>query len=237
MNKNLGFLTVPMAIIIAGLIVGVSVIYAVGQNRAPSPEVEVEDVDRGSASLDNVRPIGADDHILGNVDAPVKLVEYSDPECPFCKRFHMTLKQVVKSYGDQVAWVYRHFPLESLHSQAREESIAIECAGLTGGNVKFWSYLDRLMEITPSNDGLDLDELAKIAAYAGLDKVKFAACRQSKEAEDRVEKDYQNAVDAGGQGTPFSVVFGPNGEKYPIEGAYPLAEVKKIIDKALKAGK
>ncbi len=240
MNKNIqGFLTVPLAIIIAGVIVGLSVIYAVGQNARPvdaGGDAVVEDIEGGgvSASLDNVRPIDAEDHILGNIDAPVKIIEYSDTECPFCKRFHFTMKDVVKFYGDKVAWVYRNFPLESLHSQARKEAEALECAGSVGGNVKFWTFMDRLMEVTPSNDGLDLSELPKIAAYAGINVAKFNECLESGRMAERVERDYQNATDAGGQGTPFNIVIGPDGAKYPVEGAYPLNEMKKIIDKALR---
>lgn len=238
MNNIKGFLTVPVAIILAGVIIGLSVIYAIGYNKQPvNNDVIVEDVEGEDVSLDSVRPIGADDHILGNIDAPVKIIEYSDPECPFCKRFHFTMKDLVKAYGDQVVWVYRHFPLDSLHSQAREESEAVECAAEVGGNVAFWTYLDRLMEITPSNDGLDLAQLPKIAQYAGLNVSEFEACRKSGKSAERVEADYQNALAAGGQGTPFSIIIGPDGKKYPVEGAYPLAELKKIVDRALGSAK
>jgi len=106
------------------------------------------------------------DNALAN--APVKIVEFSDTECPFCKRFHTTMQQVVKDSNGQVAWVYRHFPLDQLHSKARKEAEATECAAELGGNEKFWAYLNRLMEVTPANDGLDLAELPVIAAYVGL---------------------------------------------------------------------
>ena len=120
------------------------------------------------ASLINMKPISDSDHILGDKNAPVKIVEFSDTECPFCKRFHTTMQQVVKDSNGQVAWVYRHFPLDQLHSKARKEAEATECAAELGGNEKFWAYLNRLMEVTPANNGLDPAELLTIASYAGL---------------------------------------------------------------------
>lgn len=225
----------PLAIIVAGIIIGLSVIYAVGQNNSNSGEpAYVEEDLEDAGSVDGLRAIDGTDHILGNVDAPVKVVEFSDPECPFCKRFHFTMKQVIKDYDGQVAWVYRHFPLTALHDKAQAESEAIECAAEVGGNVKFWAYVDRLMEVTPSNDGLEDSELGKIAAYVGLDAVKFSECRKSGRTAARVNRDAEDASASGGRGTPYSVVVGRDGKKYPVSGAYPLDDVKKIIDKALR---
>lgn len=118
-----------------------------------------------SSSVENIKPISDQDHILGNPDAPVKVVEFADTECPFCKRFHPTMHQVIQEYGrsGQVAWVYRHFPIDEIHSKARKEATALECANELGGNTTFWQYTDRLYEITPSNNNLDLNELSRIA--------------------------------------------------------------------------
>ena len=119
-------------------------------------------------SLIKMKPVSDGDHILGDKNASVKIVEFSDTECPFCKRFHTTMQQVVKDNNGQVAWVYRHFPLDQLHSKARKEAEATECAAEMGGSEKFWAYLNRIMEVTPSNNGLDPAELPAIAAYVGL---------------------------------------------------------------------
>lgn len=112
--------------------------------------------DKGSAkiALDSVTE---KDHIAGNPQADLIIIEYSDPECPFCKRFHETMVQAMDEYGKQgkVAWVYRHFPLDAIHSKARHEAEAIECAGELGGNDKFWEYVNTLYKITPSNNQLD----------------------------------------------------------------------------------
>lgn len=191
------------------------------------------------AAAGTVKPVDGNDHIRGNLEAPVKLVEFSDFECPFCKRVHATLMQVMAEYGKagRVAWVYRHFPLDSLHKKARKEAQASECANELGGNDAFWAYTDKLFDITPSNDRLDLSLLPKIAEDLGLDRGAFEAClsgdmRGGKYA-DHIESDYQDAISSGGTGTPYIVIVAPNGEVLPISGAQPYAAFKSIIDLAL----
>ncbi len=186
------------------------------------------------------KPVDGEDHILGNPDAPVKLIEFSDFECPFCKRFHLTMKRLMNEYGEngKVAWVYRHFPLDSLHAKARKEAQAAECANELGGNEAFWAYSDRLFEVTPSNDRLDLAVLPRIAQEIGLDRAKFEAClggdaRGGKYAA-HIEADVQDAIASGGTGTPYSLVIAPNGKTFPINGAQPYAALKSIIDLALR---
>src|SRR3989344_5485116 len=101
---------------------------------------------------------------------PIAIVEYSDLECPFCKTFQKTLHQIMDEYGEsgKVAWVYRHFPLAQLHTKAAKEAEATECAAELGGNAAFWKYADRLFEVTPSNNNLELSQLPVIAAEVGL---------------------------------------------------------------------
>ena len=230
-------LTMPIAVVIAGVLIAGAVIYSGGKtgssNTAVAPQ---QPVAQQTGDLEQMKPISKDDHIRGNPDAPVKIVEYSDPECPFCKRFHDTMKQVMDEYGKtgKVAWVYRNFPLDQLHSKARNEAVAIECAGDQGGNDKFWAYADRLYEVTPSNNGLDPAELPKIAQYVGLDVGKFNTCLTSGKFTKHIEEDVQNATATGGNGTPWSIVVGAKNKKYPLSGAQPYASVKQLIDLALQ---
>lgn len=84
------------------------------------------------------------DWVRGNPDADVVLIEFSDIDCPYCGRHHDTMRQLMNEYGDDVAWVYRHFPLEQLHPDAFHKAEAAECAGELGGNEIFWQYLDEL---------------------------------------------------------------------------------------------
>ncbi len=179
-------------------------------------------------------PISSDDHVKGDINtASVVIIEYSDTECPFCKRFHPTMQQLVSANEGKVAWVYRHFPLDSLHSKARKEAEATECAAELGGNDGFWAYLDRLFEITPSNDGLEASQLSEIAIDVGLDAAKFQSCLDSGKYADKVESQYQDAVSAGGNGTPYSLVVNKNGEIIPVSGAQPINSVQAIIDAML----
>ena len=200
-------LFVPIAIVIAGGLIAGSLYMSrsnaptsLAINQQAQPSVPTEP----SVTLDALKPVSADDHIRGNPDAPIKIVEYSDTECPFCKRFHETMKQVMGEYGDtgKVAWVYRHFPLDQLHSKARKEAEALECAGAQGGNDMFWKYTDRLYEITESNNRLEASELPKIAAYVGIDVAKFNDCLSSGTYAEHVANDLENAVAIGASGLP-----------------------------------
>lgn len=235
-------LAIPLAIVISGGLIAGAVFFGLKDSSASTPTAvapqaqQVAEQDAGKA-LENMKPVSSDDHIRGNPDAPIKIVEYSDTECPFCKRFHETMNQIIDEYGDtgKVAWVYRHFPLDQLHQKARKEAEALECAGAQGGNDTFWKYADRLYEITPSNDRLDPVELPKIAQYIGIDVSKFTECLSSDIYAEHVANDLENAVATGGRGTPWSIFVAPDGTKFPINGAQPYEAVKQLIENALKS--
>ncbi|MBT4121723.1 thioredoxin domain-containing protein [bacterium] len=106
-------------------------------------EVNIEGVDLPTSGYSNVKEITKDDNYLGNLDAQVKLVEFSDFQCPYCARAHPTLKRIIEDYGDQVVWVYKHYPLDQLHPYARGASESAECAGEQD---MFWEYTDALYE-------------------------------------------------------------------------------------------
>ena len=232
-------LTIPIAIVIAGILIAGAVYLGTSKgasnttvnNKQPQAVQQTGD-------LTQMKPIASEDHIRGNPNAEVMIVEYSDMECPFCKRFHETMKQITTEYGDQVAWVYRHFPLDQLHPvKARKEAVASECAAEQGGNTAFWKYMDRWFELTPSNNQTDIDTvLPQIAKEIGLDGTKFASCLASKKYDAHIEENVQNAIATGGNGTPWSIVVGKNGKQYPLSGAQPIEAVKQLIDLA-KQGK
>ncbi len=226
-------LSIPMAIIIVGVLIAGSIYFS--SIRRSDTALLNQPSERDNANLENIRAISETDHIRGNIDAPVKIVEYSDTECPFCKMFHTTMKRVIEEYGgDRVAWIYRHSPIDSLHPKARKEAMATECANELGGNEKFWMYLDRIYDLTPSNNGLDPAELPKIAEYVGLNVTDFNSCLDSGIYAERIEEDLQNANATGGKGTPWSIIIAKNGEKYPINGAEPYETVRQMIDFSLQ---
>lgn len=232
MKKNIYL--IPLSIIIAGALIGGGLAYGLatfGESGTASLGVT------GSARDDNaptksitLREVTKDDHIRGDFNAPLTLVEYSDTECPFCKRFHPTMQQAIKEYPGKVRWVYRHFPLTQIHPKAPKEAEATECAAEQG---KFWEYVDRLFEVTPSNNNLDLAELPKIAAFVGLDVTKFNTCLEGGKYAKKVQADFEDAINAGSQGTPNTILIDAKGEKTQISGAQPYENFKALIDSKL----
>jgi len=228
----------PASIVIAALIISVSLVYNAGK--------KVETADNLGATLggsqgavpvvpleENIKPVGSDDHIFGNPSAPVKVVAFSDLECPFCKSFHQTIKKIVADYNGKVALVYRHFPLDELHPKARKEAVATECAAELGGNQAFWTYVDKVFEITPSNNGLDPALLPKIAQDIGLNRSQFESCLNSAKFDSKINASVKDAMDSGARGTPYSVVISKDNKKYIIPGALDYEQIKPIIDQAL----
>ena len=176
-----------------------------------------------------------DDHVRGDREARILLVEYSDLECPFCQRFHSTGQQIVDEFQGQVAWVYRHFPLDQLHSKARKEAEATECAAELGGEDGFWRLTDKIYEVTPSNNGLDLASLPDLATEVGLNKDEFEDCLNSGRQAQKVEEDYQSGVKAGITGTPGNILLDTKtGERRLIPGAVPLSQLKEEIESLLQ---
>lgn len=240
MSKNRDFL-LPGSIVIAALLISSSLFYSAGKKTGGETKKLAADLGAAAPSLENVKPVQGDDHILGSSNAPVVVIEYSDLECPFCKIFHETMHTAVKEYRGKVAWAYRHLPLSSLHPKAAKEAEASECAAELGGNDVFWKYIDRIFEVTPSNNGLDLDLLPAIAKEVGIDVEKFNECLSSGRHAGLVAASVDEAGKAGARGTPYSIVVAKNGEKFVIPGALPFKsddpsrpDVKTILDEALK---
>lgn len=233
---------VPAAIVIAGGMIAAALYFGGGKvpaqqvasgQQAANPQAAQPAAQPPELTIGEIRPVTDQDHIRGVKDAKVTVIEYVDLECPFCKRFHPTLQQLLKEYPNDVSWVYRHFPLDALHSKARKEAEALECAGEQG---KFWEMTDKIFEVTPSNDGLDMSTLPTLAQQVGVANLQlFQSCLDSGKYADHVAADLADAQAAGGQGTPYSVVLVANGEKFPLSGAQPYSAVKQLVEQALKA--
>src|SRR3989338_8108552 len=243
-QKKKNDLSIPIAIVIAGVVIGGAIIFSNNTEPLGAPRPtgitgvsgqQLADAASAKAPVAELT-LRPDDHVFGNPAADVLIVEYSDTECPFCKRFHVTMLEIMNEYENtsNVAWVYRYFPLDSIHPKARKEAEALECANELGGNDVFWKYLDKIFEITPANNGLDAAQLPIIAAGLGLDVAKFNACLSSGKYAERVQKDYESGGNVGVGGTPYSVVWNrKTGKQEPIEGALPFAGVKNILEKVL----
>lgn len=243
MDTEKSNLTIPVSIIVAGLLIAGSLFISRGGIKTNSAAVANSGLPN-TESID-IAPVTPADHIQGNPQAPVLIVEYSDTECPFCKTFHTTMRSVMDTYGKdgKVAWVYRHFPLykeggngTALHPKAGKEAEALECAAELGGNDSFWAYTNEIYTVTPSNNGLDPAELPKIAERVGLDVSKFNTCLTSGRYAQKVSDAYDAALKAGASGTPYSVIITSDGKtKVPVNGAQNLTSVKQVLDALLSA--
>lgn len=230
MQQNL---TVPIAIVVAGALIAGALFLTGSGVKNPSGNTAGG---TGNAPAIDVPAVTAEDHILGNPDADIIIVEYSDFECPFCKQFHTTLGQIIDEYGvdGRVAWVYRHFPLAQLHSKAATEAEASECAWEQGGNDAFWAFANRFFELTPSNDQTDIGRiLPQIAGEIGLDVDAFNSCLSSGTYRGKVERQFNDAIASGGQGTPHNILILKNGNPIELPGAQPYATVKNVIETIL----
>ncbi len=224
MEKN--SLAIPAAIVIAAALIA-GAIYLNGRDAAKqaptNPEEKLKDI--------TVRPVDESDHIRGNPNAPIMLVEYSDYDCPFCSQFHDTMLRVMNSYGTagDVAWVYRHFPLEQLHPNAPRIAEASECVAELGGTDAFWKFTDLVFAEKPietrngqSYLGLtDMNRLPEFAVTAGVERQAFTSCLDSGKYEEAIETATKEAVAAGGTGTPYTVIIAGNEVVGTIPGAIP----------------
>ena len=230
-------LLIPISIVVAGIVIGAGLYLGGGNGTQVAPSVAKPTAEAPAAdTTSKIDPITDEDHVKGNRNAKVKIVEYSDFECPFCQRHHQTLQTVVdKLGGDTVAWVFRQFPLEQLHPvKANAAALASECVGELGGNDAFWVFTDSYFKQTLTNNRTNIETLIpKIVTEAGVDAAAFKTCFESARHQDKVDANVADAVETGGRGTPWSIIIGPSGKTYPINGAQPASVIEQMIEVAL----
>ncbi len=195
---------------------------AVAPSAAEVAAAAAEDV------VGEVPVVTADDHVYGDPNATVTIIEYSDFQCPYCSRFHPTMEQVMEEYAGKVKWVYRHFPL-SFHPEAEPAAEAAECAGAQG---KFWEYAAKLFE---NQSSLGDDLYAQLAKDLGLNTTSFDACLKSDKYLEHISSDQQGGAKAGVSGTPGSFVIDADGNAKAIKGALPFSTVSSILDSILSS--
>lgn len=220
MKKNISFLFIPVSIIVAGAIIAGAVFYS---NRSPSVYTDNQEEKKSLAGYDKLGAVTENDHVRGNPDAPVTIVEFSDFECPFCLRFHPVVKRILEEYPNEVRWVYRHFPLDSIHNQARPAAEASECASEQG---KFWEFADGLFE---NQERLGDSLYRELAQDLDLDMNQFDSCVFSGKYADKVEANYREGLSVGIRGTPGGFV-----NDQVLSGALPYEQLKALIDNQLK---
>ncbi|MEK7503658.1 MAG: thioredoxin domain-containing protein [Patescibacteria group bacterium] len=187
-----------------------------------APTQNLPSAGNGAAKIQTFE-ITKDNHVRGNFNAPVTLVEFSDFECPFCERIFPTMNKILNDYDGKVRLVYKQFPL-SFHPNAQKAAEASECASEQG---KFWEYHDKLFEGQPS--GFSVDKFKQWAGVLGLNAAQFNSCLDGGKYAQKVQKDFQEGQQKGVNGTPATFV---NGQF--VSGAQPYENFKQIIDNLLK---
>lgn len=188
----------------------------VNEEPAQTPTPPVGNLVVGNVSAD-------DDPTLGSEDAPVTIIQFSDFQCPFSRRYFSETEQLILSaYGDQVRYVFRDFPLTSIHPQAEKAAEAAQCAFDQG---KFWEYHGMLFQ---NQGALDADSLKSYAATLGLDQTAFNLCIDSGKYAEEVAKDIADGRSYGVLGSP---TFFINGRK--VVGALPYDTFQMVIEEEL----
>lgn len=220
---------IPGAIVVAGVLIAGAVMYS-NPGNAPAVKNQKEQAAVGQAIWDN---LADDDPVLGNPDAPVTMVEFSDFQCPFCRRLYtQTLPQIKEQYikTGKVKFVYRDFPLTSIHDMAQKYAEASECAD---EQEKFWQMHDKIFnEQEKLGSGTILDftvsDVKRWAREVGLNGIKFDRCLDSGKYAGEVEKDFRDGDAAGIDGTPGTFI-----NKQLIKGAVPFTQFQAVIESEL----
>lgn len=164
-----------------------------------------------------------DDPILGPADAPITIIEFSDYECPFCRRWHTEVYPLLlETYGDQIRFVYRDFPLESIHANAKPAAEAANCANEQGF---FWDYHDKLFSMEL---GLSTDAYHEYASQLNMDADAFKECIDSGRFQQEVQTDFEFAANLGVRSTPTFFING-----IAVVGAQPFDVFQQVIDREL----
>lgn len=212
-----------------GLVTGVALVSLVGyllsvfnDNKAPTVNNEAGQAVK-SAAVSRVKVnVSNKDHFRGNKNAKITIVVYSDIQCPYCQRFHETMRQVVAAYPNEIKWVAKQFPLTSLHPYAKKAAEATECAS---DQNKYWELTDKYYE---NQEQLSDAYITAAAEEVGLDMVKFNTCLSSGKYLSKVETDVLEGKKIGVQGTPGTFINGVS-----IPGAVAFSEIDQAIKSEL----
>ena len=191
LSNTVTVLLVVCALVVTGMVVKRELF------STPTPESPT------AREIDGWRELTVEGQIFGAQDAPVKIIEFSDFQCPFCAKVQPALREVRNAYPGQVAVVYRHLPLERIHPYAFGAALAAECAGAQG---RFGPYHDVLYA---RQDSIGPDRWARFAMEAGVpDMKRFEKCLREERFRARVQRDIDAAQRLGFNGTPTFIVNG-----------------------------
>lgn len=226
---------IPIAIICGFAMIAIAIFFTNSKGAAPNETVvTTAETEQNDGSI---RPVDETDYIYGNPNAPILIIEYSDYECPYCKKYHVTLAQIMQEYGvsGKVAWVYRQFPLTQIHPNASKISEAALCVGeiaggptTSAGQSAFWKFTNKIYEGRDYDTFTNVTKLPDYVEEAGQSKDAYIACLESNKLEQRVIDSAEEAYAIGGRGTPYTVLV-VGDQQEVINGAQPYSVVKGIV--------
>ncbi len=232
-NSNAMAIIIGATIIASAILIG---LYAFGNNSSYKKDFIDPD------SIYSGKEFTKEEFLNGSGNKKVVLLEYSDLECPFCKKLHAeTMPEIYKNYGNDIDIVFRHFPLP-FHQKAKSEAVAALCARDLGGTLAYKKYISEIFKTTQGNDSLDPNDLPKIAETLSLDKQKFITCITDPVSIENkmniINSDLEDGAILGVNGTPSVFVLIKEGQEYRIltniSGARDYTYFSKVIDQALK---
>ncbi|MEN9920517.1 MAG: hypothetical protein RL538_410 [Candidatus Parcubacteria bacterium] len=225
---------IPIAIVFGFAFIALAIFFTGGGDR--SNNLTAEDLASTTPDMTGIpRQVDSSDYIKGNPNAPILIVEYSDYDCPYCKQYHTTLKQIMDEYGvnGRVGWVYRQFPIGKLHPNSPKVSEAALCVGSLGGNEAFWKFSDMVFENREFDEQTNPVKLPEYATEAGVDIGAYNACVSSGKMASEVEKSVEDAFNIGARGTPYTVIM-VGSEQAVVNGAQSYETVKSILDNLIQ---
>jgi len=234
-KSTLKWLAITIIAFFVGYLIGNNFTFVYKGNIEAKPSENPPQKEENKAGNTNIKVSPDDDPSIGSDNAELLMIEFSDFQCPFCKRFRdTTFEQIKKEYIDtgKVKFVYRDFPLDGIHPLARKAAEAANCALEQG---KFWEYHDELFRTqnvwSASND---VNEFKRIARNLGLDSSKFDSCLDSGKYANEVQKDLQDGISYGVTGTPAFFIGNDKIGFVLVPGAQPYSVFKQVIDQLLQ---
>lgn len=214
---------IPGAIIVAGALLALTIFFVRSENIFVPKE--------GPSAM---RPVSPDEHIIGNPDAPVVIVEYADIDSSFAKEYQRTLGLLVTDYGStgKVAWVYRHFPLVNQSPNSVRHAEAAECVTSLGNASAFWKFIDLMQAAAPDDEQFDPANYGSLVSQLGISVDEFNACVAAGTYADKVAADFEDGLAAGAIASPHSVILIAGEEPITIRGSVPYETLRQIVENA-----
>jgi len=231
-NSQTNSVTIPIAIVAGFAMIALAIYITSGRSSSPAPTTTAPS--EQTVASGQLRPVDDSDYILGNPNAQIIMVEYSDYDCPFCKQFHDTMHQIMDEYGvtGRVAWVYRQFPIGQLHPNSPKISEAAYCVGDLGGNNAFWTFSNLVFDERDFDVPTNVTKLPEYAEIAGVNREDYVSCMNDRRMQPKVEAAIAEGFDLGIRGTPYTVLQVGN-DSATLTGAESYETIKGIIENLL----